>query len=116
MLTHARHTHTLDACSKPDATTEAWALLRRMKDDLRLVSGELMSAIRAWFVGMGPAWSAETTSVDDEGVCARDARVRLQAVRRVRALDDTVRTRASIDVLTEMRCVGPRRPRSRRLI
>jgi hypothetical protein len=74
-----------------------------MKDDLRLVSGELMSAIRAWFAGMGPAWSAETTSVDEEGVCARDARVRLQAVRRVRALDDTCRTRASIYVLTDMR-------------
>jgi hypothetical protein len=67
--------------SKSDATTEAWALLRRMKDDLRLVSGELMSAIRTWFASLGPAWTVESTSVDEEGVSARDARVRLLAVR-----------------------------------
>ena len=73
------------ACSAPEANDEAWALLRRMKDDLRLVSSELFGAIKQWFVTRCPDWTAEVSTIDDDGACAADPTVRLLAVRAVRA-------------------------------
>jgi hypothetical protein len=63
------------------AETEAWALLRRMKEDLRLVSADLLQAIRAWFAALGPEWQVDSTTVSDEGVNAHDASIHLQPVR-----------------------------------
>jgi hypothetical protein len=63
------------------AETEAWALLRRMKEDLRLVSADLLQAIRAWFAALGPEWQVDSTTVSDEGVNAHDASIQLQPVR-----------------------------------
>jgi hypothetical protein len=70
------------ACSVPEANDEAWALLRRMKDDLRLVSSELFGAIKQWFVTRCPDWTAEVSTIDDDGACAADSTVRLLAVRK----------------------------------
>lgn len=67
--------------SKHDATPEAWALLRRMKDDLRLISTELTAAVRAWFAALSPAWSVDVTPVNDDGVAERFSDIVLQPVR-----------------------------------
>jgi hypothetical protein len=63
------------------AEAEGWALLGRMKADLRLVGAELLSAIQAWFAAHSPRWTATTTAIDDEGTAAGDASIRLSAVR-----------------------------------
>jgi hypothetical protein len=74
-------------CSVEHAEAEGWALLGRMKADLRLVGAELLSAIRAWFVAHGPRWTASTTTVDDEGTAASDTSIRLLPVLGVRIHD-----------------------------
>ena len=67
--------------SAPEANDEAFALLRRMKDDLRLVSSELFGAIKQWFVARCPDWTVESSTIDDDGACAADPNIRLTAVR-----------------------------------
>ena len=69
------------ACSAPDSNEDAFALLRRMKDDLRLVSSELFGAIKQWFVARCPDWTIESSTIDDDGACVADSSIRLMAVR-----------------------------------
>ena len=64
-----------------EAQEEGWALLRRMKDDLRLVSADLLDAIRAWFAALGPCWGMSRTCVSDIGAADCDAAVKLLPVR-----------------------------------
>ena len=71
----------LRACSAPESNDEAFALLRRMKDDLRLVSSELFGAIKQWFVACCPDWTVESSTIDDDGACVADSSIRLMAVR-----------------------------------
>ena len=52
-----------------------------MKEDLRLVSSELFSAIKKWFVACCPDWRVDISTIDDDGACALDPSVRLLAVR-----------------------------------
>jgi len=67
--------------SAPDSNDDAFALLRRMKDDLRLVSSELFGAIKQWFVARCPDWTIESSTIDDDGACVADSSIRLMAVR-----------------------------------
>ncbi len=67
---------------KPEAEEEAWALLRRMKDDLRLVASDLSDAIRAWFASLGDRWALSTTTVNEEGVPSSEPDIKLLPVRR----------------------------------
>ena len=77
----ARRFSQLRACSAPESNDEAFALLRRMKDDLRLVSSELFAAIKQWFVARCPNWTVESSTIDDDGACVADSSIRLMAVR-----------------------------------
>ena len=52
-----------------------------MKDDLRLVSADLLDAIRAWFAALGPSWGMSRTCVSDIGAADCDAAVKLLPVR-----------------------------------
>ena len=56
-------------------------MLRRMKEDLRLVSSELMERIRGWFESLGPEWKTQSASVDEQGVCVEEPDIRLVPVR-----------------------------------
>lgn len=65
---------------KPAAEEEAWALLRRMKDDLRLVASDLSDAIRTWFASLGDRWALSATAVNEEGVPASHPDIKLLPV------------------------------------
>jgi len=52
-----------------------------MKEDLRLVSSELMERIRGWFESLGPEWKTQSASVDEQGVCVEEPDIRLVPVR-----------------------------------
>lgn len=56
-----------------------WALLHRLKCDLRLLGPVLLAVVRAWFEALG-GWMAVTTAVDEGGACAADPAVALQPV------------------------------------
>ena len=81
------------ASSAPASNDEAWALLRRMKDDLRLVSSDLFGAIKQWFVARCPDWMAQISTIDDDGACVADPSVRLLAVRETSKLRSSVFSR-----------------------
>ena len=68
------------SCSS-SAVIEGWSLLRRMKEDLRLVGSELLEAVRVWFASLGPTWTAESTTVDEDGAASCQGGIQLQAVR-----------------------------------
>ncbi len=80
-LMHCDVPFSYDAAHRSNGgSVEAWSLLRRMKDDIRLASAELLSAIRQWFESLDAGWRVGDATIDEEGAHTADASIRLQAV------------------------------------
>ena len=52
-----------------------------MKEDIRLASPDLLTAIRKCFESLATPWSVESVNVNEAGTCVSDASVQLLSVR-----------------------------------
>ena len=63
------------------SANSALDLLRRMKEDIRLASPDLLEAVRACFQSFQAPWTVESVLVSETGASASDPRVQLLSVR-----------------------------------